>query len=147
MSHVTTMELEIKDLEALKDACKMLGLEFVVGQKTFKWYGVHVGDYPLPTGFTKEDMGKCIHAIRIPGNPSSYEIGVAERRDGQTGYVLLWDFWAGGFGLQEKVGKEGGLMKQAYAIARAKREALKMGYRTQVQKNQKNGNLLLKMYN
>lgn len=145
MSHVTTIELSIEDLDALKDACKMLGLEFVVGQKTFKWFGQHVGDYPLPAGFSRQDMGKCDHAIRIPGNSHAYEIGVARARTG-NGYVLLWDFWGGGFGMQEKVGKDGGLMKQAYAIARAKREALKMGYKVEVKRNQKNGNLRLRAY-
>jgi hypothetical protein len=32
MSHVATIELEIRDLEALKAACRVLGLEFVAGQ-------------------------------------------------------------------------------------------------------------------
>lgn len=145
MSHVTTIELEIQDLDVLKDACKMLGLELVLNQQTFKWYGTHVGDYPLPAGFSKQDMGKCDHAIRIPGNTHSYEIGVARSRTG-SGYVLLWDFWAGGHGMQEKVGKDGGLMKQAYAISRAKREALKMGYKVQMKKKL-NGNIVLKAYN
>lgn len=145
MSHVTTIELEIQDLEALKDTCKMMGLEFVANQQTFRWYGTHVGDYPLPAGFNKSDMGKCQHAIRIPGKSGAYEIGVAKRRDGQPGYVLLWDFWMGGYGMQEKVGKDGGLLKQAYSIARAKREALKMGYKVQVKKQQ-NGNLKLRAY-
>ena len=144
MSHVVSMELEIRDLDALKDACKMLGLELVIGQKTFKWYGQHVGDYPLPEGFTTHDMGKCEHAIRIPDNKSAYEIGVARRRDGQPGYVLLWDFWAGGMGMQAKVGKDGGLMKQAYVISRSKREALKMGQKATIIRKE-NGFMQLKV--
>lgn len=142
MSHVTTLELEVHSLEALKDACKALGLELVMNQTTFKWYGTHVGDYALPEGFTKNDMGKCLHAIRIPGDTRAYEIGVTNRRDGKKGYTLLWDFWAGGYGMQEKVGKEGGLMKQAYAIARAKKEALKMSQKSKVTKLKNNYQLL-----
>ena len=45
MSHVSTINVEIRDLEALKEACKVLGLEFKEGQKTYKWFGRHVGDY------------------------------------------------------------------------------------------------------
>ncbi len=34
MSHVSKIELEIKDLEALKAACQRLGVKFREGQKT-----------------------------------------------------------------------------------------------------------------
>lgn len=104
MSHVAEINFECKDLEALDEACKVLGLALIMDQKTYKWYGISVGDYPIPTGFTAEDLGKCDHAITIPGNKTAYEIGVVHRRDGQEGYHLLWDFWAGGYGMAEKVG-------------------------------------------
>lgn len=104
MSHVAEMEVQISDLDALDEACKELGLELRLNQKTFKWYGTHVGDYPLPKGFSKEEMGKCDHAIAIPGNSHAYEIGVVKRRDGQEGYALLFDFFAGGRGMSQKVG-------------------------------------------
>jgi hypothetical protein len=105
MSHVAEMECEINDLEALSDACKELGLELRLGQKTYKWYGRSVGDYPLPEGMTAQDLGKCDHAICIPGNPGAYEIGVIKKKTGES-YSLVWDFWAGGFGLVEKVGDQ-----------------------------------------
>lgn len=136
MSHVAAVALEITDLDSLEDACKMMGLELVRGQQTYKWYGTHVGDYPIPDGFTKADMGRCEHAIRIPGNSQAYEIGVVKNRNGQPGYTLLWDFWGGGFGMQAKVGKEGGLLKQSYSIARAQRHAKKMGHKTKIVKKQ-----------
>ena len=98
MSHVARIELEINDLDSLKAACKSLGLEFVPDQKTFEWYGRQVGNYPLPDGFTLEDMGRCDHAIRVPG--AQYEIGVVKRRGK---YTLLWDFWEDG-GLETVLG-------------------------------------------
>jgi hypothetical protein len=123
MSHVSTIELEIKDLDALKAACRRLGLEWREGQTTYRWYGTHVGDYPIPEGFTKEDMGKCTHAIRVPG--ASYEIGVVIR-NGKT--TLLWDFWGSG-GLERVLGQGGGKLKQAYAVEATTRAAKRQGYK------------------
>lgn len=128
MSHVADIELDINDLSCLKEAAKSLGLEFVE-QTTYKWFGRHVGDYPLPKGFAREDLGKCKYALRLPGDSKAYEVGVVERKDGKPGYQLLWDFWAGGYGLEKAIGKDGGLLKQAYTIMRAKKEMLRKGYR------------------
>jgi hypothetical protein len=115
MSHVAKIQVVIKDLKALKAACAQIGLELVEGQKQYAWYGKHVGDYPLPEGFTAADLGKCDHAIRVIKQPlrpdgtahyrSAYEVGVVKNKDSE-GYTLLWDFWAGGYGLQEAIGDE-----------------------------------------
>jgi hypothetical protein len=123
MSHVAKIEVEINDLDALKAACHSLGLEFVNDQKTFAWYGRHVGDYPVPEGFTLEEMGRCDHAIRVPN--AQYEIGVVKRRGK---YTLLWDFYHAG-GLETVLGKGAGKLKQAYALERVKKEARLKNYR------------------
>ncbi|MEW6545048.1 MAG: DUF1257 domain-containing protein [Nitrospirota bacterium] len=128
MSHVAIIDIEIKDLEALKMACRDLGLEFVADQRTYRWYGRSVGDYPPPEGFTVQDLGKCEHAIRVPGNAQAYEIGVAKRRDGRPGWTLLWDFWNGGYGLQEKVGEKAVRLTQAYSGHAAIRAAQRLGF-------------------
>lgn len=125
MSHVAKIEVEIKDLEALKAAAKRIGGTFVEGQSRYAWYGQHVGDYPLPKGFAASDLGRCEHAIRVPG--ASYEIGVCKRRDGKPGYTLLWDFWHEG-GLEKRLGKNGQRLVQAYAVETAKRAARRAGY-------------------
>ena len=129
MSHVCKIELMIRDLDALEAACKEIGLELVRNQDHFKWFGRSVGDYPIPEGFTAEDMGKCQHAIRIPGNKKAYEIGITQRRDGKPGFQLLWDFWAGGYGLREVIGEDGNRLRQAYAAAVATKAYSKLGYR------------------
>lgn len=103
MSHIVTSEAQIFDLNALETACGRLGLEFVRNQKTFRWWGKHVGDYPIPEGFTENDMGTCDHAIRISGDDRAYEIGVVRRRDGENGYCLMFDFYGRGKGMQDKV--------------------------------------------
>ena len=124
MSHVSTIEVaDVFDIPSLKQMCEDMGWEFLEGQTTYKWYGNYMGDYPLPVGFTKEDLGKCEHAIRIPG--ANYEIGVAKNNKGEL--KLLWDFWSSG-GLQNKLGKNAGILKQAYTIAKGKVAARKKGF-------------------
>ena len=43
LSHISKIELEIRDLQSLKDACKKLGFQFMNGQKHYQWYGKGVG--------------------------------------------------------------------------------------------------------
>lgn len=145
MSHVTTIEVEIKDLEALKLAASKLGLEFVEGQKAYKRYGQSVGDTRLPTGFTVADLGKCDHALRLkePG-PYSYEIGVVKSRTG-SGYQLLWDSWQGGYGLQEKVGVGAQRLIQTYAGEAAIRAARAKGFRVMSQVVKADGSIHIQL--
>jgi hypothetical protein len=143
MSHVATIEIEIKDLAALEAAAHDCGLVFKRNQKTYRWYGRSVGDYPIPAGFTAEELGTCEHAIGFEsdkGRPIEvdgeivdftcppYEIGVVPRRDGKPGYALLWDFFCGGFGLEAAVGVKAQKLVQRYAVQVAKRTAQKQGY-------------------
>jgi hypothetical protein len=59
-------------------------------------------------------MGKCDHAIKVKGKPDAYEVGVVRRRDGQDGFHLMWDFFAGGHGLEAAVGKGCSKLCQGY---------------------------------
>lgn len=123
MSHISRIELEIRDLQSLKDACKKLGFQFMDGQKRYLWYGKWVGNQPLPDGISEEDLGKCSHAVRVP--EAVYEIGVVKK---DNSYLLLWDSWIGG-GLTKAIGKDAGILKQAYAVESVKKEVRKKGYR------------------
>lgn len=125
-SHVAKVDVEVKDLEALKLACEKLGLKLNIGQKTYKWYGRSVGDYPLPAGMTEKDLGKCTHAISIPDNSRAYEIGVIEQKDGT--FRLVWDFYQGGFGLQPIVGNDCKTLVGEYTIEVAKTAATNKGW-------------------
>jgi len=130
MSHVATMKLKVLSLDALKAAAKQLGLEFRENQKQYKWFGTHVGDYPLPAGFTKADLGTCDHAIGVKGNPNAYEVGVVKNKT-SPGYTLLWDFWAGGYGLQAVVGQDGKKLQQEYAVQVTMRKQLSEGWQVE----------------
>jgi len=93
------------------------------GQTTYKWYGRWVGETQLPEGIIEDDLGKCDHAIIVPD--CEYEIGVVRR---ENSYILLWDSWYRG-GLKKKIGKNAGILKQAYSVERIRREARKKAYR------------------
>ena len=107
MSHISKIELEVKDLGVLSQACTRLGLNPVKNQKTYVWYG--------------RDSQKCDHAIRVPG--AEYEIGVL-KKDGL--FELQCDFYDRN--IEKAIGRKGGLLKQAYAVEKAKIEARRKGY-------------------
>jgi len=113
MSHVTTIDAkEFYDIPSLKQMCKNEGWEFIENKTTYAWFGRFVGDYPMPEGFTVDELGKCSHAIRIPG--CQYEVGVV-KKNGK--YVLMYDFWESG-GLLKRLGEGAGLLKQSYNMAK-----------------------------
>jgi len=138
MSHVTTISIEIKDLAALVAAAKELGCEWRENQTHYAWYGKSVGDYPLPDGIKREDLGKCAHAIRVPG--VEYEVGVVRKPDGK--YTLAYDFWGPGQGLLKKLGENCSKLSQMYAVHAATRAAKAKGLLVQ-RKNQDNGAIKL----
>ena len=125
MSHVTPItRAEGWDIETLKRMCDLHPelFEFIENQKTYRWFGQFMGDYPLPEGMTKEQLGHCDHAIRVEG--ASYEIGVVTN---ETGTHLLWDFWASG-GLQQQLGEEAWRLNQEYDVTKAVMAAESQGY-------------------
>ena len=137
MSHIESVKVTITDLEALKDACTAMGVEFVQGKKEYNWFGQSVGDHPLPAGFAKEDLGKCDHVIRVPG--VNYEVGVVPARtaDGKAakGFTLLYDFWGSagrhdGSKLKAKFGDGLTKLVDEYSLAALKRKAAAKGYLT-----------------
>jgi TPR repeat protein len=106
MSHISKIELEVRDLAVLGQACTRLGMKLIRGQRSFRWYG-------------KE--AQCDHAIRVPG--ANYEIGVVYK----SGlYELNCDFYDPN--IEKVIGRQGGLLKQAYAVEKTMIEARKKGY-------------------
>lgn len=134
MSHIVTVDLEITDLKSLEIAAKKIGLEFVRDSKKYKWYGVSVGDYPLPKGFNTSDLGKCEHEIRVPDNNSAYSIGVVPRRDGKAGYTLMYDFYNGGYGLMKVAGSKCSELLMRYTAEVTIKEMRKKGFRSTVKR-------------
>lgn len=124
MSHIVQCEIELNDISAIRAAVKRLGGTWREGKQTYEWYGYSVGDYPLPEGITKDQLGKCDHAFGFPN--ASYEVGVTRLANGK--FTLLWDFWSAG-GLMSHMGNEQAhKFVQAYGIEKAKIEAKRNGY-------------------
>lgn len=128
-SHVVKVKTVITDLDALARAASACGLTFMRDQKKYRWYGRSVGDYPIPPGITKDMLGKCDHALSIAGNDRAYEIGVVKMPDGT--FSLLWDFWNGGFGLQDLVGQDAGRLTGEYNLQVAASAAISNGWQYQ----------------
>ena len=122
MSHISSIEVAIRSLETLQRACQALGLEFHQGQRQFRYFG---GSAP------------CDHAIRVPD--AAYELGVVQSQDG---YGLQWDDWHSG-GLEQRLGKGAGLLKQAYAVERVRTEAKRKGMRVTVKQRDQAVQLVL----
>jgi hypothetical protein len=139
MSHISQFEFQCSDLDALEKAAEACGCELVRGQKKYKWFGRFVGDSPMPKGLTEADLGKCDHAIRVKGASSqTYEVGVCKTEDGK--FALRYDFWSGGYGLVDKVGKDGKKLELNYNVHHAKNFFEQQGYYTNIQTNQETGN-------
>lgn len=125
MSHVVSIKTELNDLAAIQAACVELGLTFKANQKTFQWWGRSEGDYPLPTGVTKDQLGQCDHAIGVPG--TTWEIGLVRQPNGA--YKLCFDFFGHrGQPILDAIGGQGGgKFLQAYGVNKAIMAARKMG--------------------
>ncbi len=133
MSHIATIKTEIKDLEALKLACRELGLTFLENQKTCKFYPVQ----------NKPPLHPCDHAIAMPTHADKtmdMELGLVKT---PTGYNIAADdlmllsencpdgqFWAKHiFGTEvNPLGKKYGKLLQAYGVNKAILEARRKGY-------------------
>lgn len=134
MSHVATISTVILDLDALAAAAEKCGCKFVWGQTTHRWYGRWMNDYSNADaaylhGIDPKMYGKCEHAITLPGNSSAYEVGIVKNPNG-PGYLLLYDFWQGGYGMSAHIGTEppmGKLLAQ-YARAVELKQAQAQGY-------------------
>ncbi len=138
MSHVSKIEMEFRDLATLRKVCERLGLEFMEGQTTYRWYGRTVGPGAgLPEGFSEADLGRCEHAIRVNG--ADYQVGVVQRNNR---YHLLCDWWDKK--LAAKLGESGGLIKQAYAAERVRQEARRRKMR--VKETVENGSIRIRLF-
>ena len=104
MSHFTTINTEIRDIRALKDACAELGLA-VEENTEARGYG---------SNRTHGD-----HVIRLNG---PYDVAV---RRTSTGYELVADLWQGH--VEKELGKDFGRLKQLYGVHKTVREAKQQG--------------------
>lgn len=104
------IDLAVKDLPALKEACRALGATFIEGQTNHRAYS--------------RAGGKCDHAISHPA--CKYEVGVIRQQDGS--YTFSADEWSSG-GIRGVFGEGLGKLKQQYAATRSTRVMRRNGWR------------------
>jgi hypothetical protein len=120
MSHITTIDIEIKDLTALDAACAELGGKLIRNKTSYNWYGT--------------TPAKCDHAIQIPG--VHYEVGVSAHPDKPKTYRLQFDPYGSGGGntrhdgriVEQKFGTGLTKLRQLYGVHTATLAAKKKGY-------------------
>lgn len=119
MSHITTIDIEISNLDALDHAAKELGGLLQRNKTTYNWYGSR----PNP----------CAHAISLPG--VHYEVGVCANTKKPGTYTLNFDPYGSGNHGRHDGGRVlqafgDGLkkLKQLYGVHTATLAAKKKGY-------------------
>ena len=105
MSHFTTIKTQIKDIEALRSACRELGLS-VLQNANARGYA--------------QDQRKGDFVIKLAG---PYDIAVNLQKDGTFG--LTTDWWNGY--VEGEVGKDYSKLLQLYGVHKASLEAKKKG--------------------
>ena len=120
MSHFTTISTQIKDIEALRSACRELGFTLLQNADARGYYENKThGDY----------------VVQLKG---PYDVAVNQQPDGT--YGLTCDWYAGH--VEQEVGANYGKLLQLYAVHKARREARKKGHAVHRQ-HQKDGSIKL----
>jgi hypothetical protein len=109
MSHFTNIQTQIKDIEALREACRELGLELLQNAEA-RGYG------------STRQCGELV--IRLKG---PYDVALNRQSDGT--YGLSTDWWDGH--VEKEVGTNYGRLLQLYAVHKTAREARKRGLSVQ----------------
>ncbi len=114
MSHFTKVQTQIKDLQALRQACTEMGLELLEAKEGEK---VNCRGY---------NTWGCDAVVRLKGR---YDVGLNRTAEGfgawVAGYEITADYWQGY--VEKEVGKNCGLLLQRYGVVKAETEARKQG--------------------
>ena len=108
MSHFTTINTEVRDLDALHDACAELDLKLEADTTCRGYAGI---------------LREADHVIRLKG---PYDIAVDPVEGGRYGFSADW--WGGH--VEKEVGGGYGRLLQSYGVHKTIREARMRGLRT-----------------
>jgi len=122
MSHFTTIQTQIRDLDALRDACVELGVP-LVQDSTARGYARAVRPAP--------------HVIRLRG---PYDIAVNRSADNSGTYDLTTEWWDGH--VAREVGTNYGRLLQTYGVHKTLREARSRGLRA-IRRTEADGTILV----
>ena len=122
MSHFATIQTQIRDLDALRDACGEMNLGFTANAKCRGYAGV---------------TRLAPHVIQLKG---PYDIAVDPSPEKDGTYGLTTDWWDGH--VAKEVGAGYGRLLQSYGICKTMREARNRGLRVS-RKQEQDGSVLL----
>ena len=120
MSHFTTIETQVRDLDALREACEDLGLQLLSGVTCRGYAGA---------------ARKAAHVIRLKG---PYDIAVDPGP--HNTYDLTCDWWDDH--VEKETGIQHGRLLQAYGVRKTLREAKQRGLRVN-RRRETDGSILL----
>jgi len=124
MSHITVLEIKVKDIDALMQACQSLGLQFNRDKKSYKWYNGNLA---------------CDHTISVAND--TFEIGLIDRG---THFDLMGDFMGQ---LRYVAGIKGVKLTQEYTKIVAIKEAMRIaendGYLMDTQEDPETGETVI----
>ncbi len=106
MSHISTIQTQIRNLDALRAACEDLHVRLIDGGQVQGYY---------------RGMARADYRIELPG--TRYQVGVVRQQDGT--YALQADFWGGH--VERTLGKGYGLLLQRYGLHVITHEAKRRG--------------------
>ena len=148
MSHVAAVELEVSSLADLETACKILGLTYLPNETDWRWFGKWMADYSdqnaaYKNGIAANRYGKAdAGIIQVPG--AQYDVGVYKHPTKPGKFVLVYDNWNEGMGIERAIGKGLVKLKERYGATVAKRTLTKQGYRVIESTNKQTGRLVLR---
>jgi hypothetical protein len=106
VSHFTTIETQIRDIEALRSVCNELGLALVQNTQARGYGG-------------KTHQGEYVVVLKGP-----FDIALNKQASGA--YQLTTDWWDGH--VEKEVGQKFGRILQSYGVWKTAMEATKKGY-------------------
>lgn len=122
MSHFTTIQTQIKDIEALRKACQEMNLVLLPKAQARGYYENQIpGEY----------------VIKLKG---PYDIALNQQPDGSYGFTA--DLWQGH--VEKEAGKNYGKLLQLYGVHKTMLEARKKGY-SALRRNQADGTIKLNL--
>lgn len=107
---IATVQLQLRDLTALRAVCRLRGWEFRAGQQSHRAFG------------QRSDFIHCAHAIGIPG--CAYEIGLVAQADH---FLPVWDAGLKN-GLEEALGPGCQLLWRSYVRETVRRASQPRGH-------------------
>ena len=122
MSHFTTIQTQVRDLDALATACSELGLSLAANAKC-RGYA------------TNSRMAPCVIKLKGP-----YDIAVEPAKANDGSYSLTTDWFDGH--VAKEVGSGYGRLLQSYGVHKTMREAALRGMRT-TRRQEADGSILL----